>query len=55
MCEQWIVIKFSQNLESSGDSKWKAWEILLSKMSDLLKVILRLFYMLAFVLIAVDY
>lgn len=55
MCEQWVVIKFSQNLESLGGNKWKAREILCSKMSGLLKVILRAFYMLAFVLIAVDY
>ena len=55
MCEQWVVIKFSQNLESLGGNKWKAREILCSKMSGLLKVILRTFYMLAFVLIAVDY
>lgn len=55
MCEQWVVIKFSQNLESLGGNKWKAREILCSKMSGLLKVILRTFYMLAFVLIAVEY
>ena len=55
MCEQWVVIKFSQNLESLGGNKWKAQEILPGNMSGLLKVILRTFYMLAFVLIAVDY
>ena len=29
MCEQWVVIKFSQNLESLGGNKWKAWRFYL--------------------------